>query len=210
MSRQVSAAIPDIACVVLAGGRSRRFGSNKAFAEIRGARLIDQLVQRLAAQTSGPIVINAPGDGGYAHDKNALISDQMSGDIGPLAGLHAALSWAEAEGLEMVITTPVDTPLLPNDYVRRLFDNGAPSVSHYQDRTHPLNAIWPTTLCKELEHRIRNGMRKAFEWSAACGAADCVFPEQPGPDPFFNINTQDDLQSLLKLSRSAEHPNFKN
>ncbi|MEM9571316.1 MAG: molybdenum cofactor guanylyltransferase [Pseudomonadota bacterium] len=208
MSRQDFASLPNIACVVLAGGRSRRFGSNKAFAEIRGARLIDQLVQRLAAQTSGPIAINAPSDGGYARNEHTLISDRMSGDIGPLAGLHAALSWAEDEGMEMVITTPVDTPLLPSDYVRRLLDRGAPSVSQYQDRTHPLNAIWPTALRKQLEQFIQDGMRKAFKWSAACGAADCVFPEQPGPDPFFNINTQDDLQTLLNLSRSVEHPNF--
>lgn len=199
MSSPVSAPISATACVILAGGRSRRFGANKAFAELRGVRLIDHLVERLSTQTNGPIAINAPADMGDAARGYALIPDRLTGDIGPLAGLHAALSWAADEGIERVITTPVDTPMLPNDYVARLLESGAPSVSRYQDRTHSLHGIWSVALRSDLEHAIQTGLRAAHQWAAACEAQECVFPAQSGPDPFFNINTKDDLRDLLDL-----------
>ncbi|MEO1661249.1 MAG: molybdenum cofactor guanylyltransferase [Pseudomonadota bacterium] len=188
--------LSDVPCVILAGGQSRRFGSNKAFARFRGARLIDYLIQRMAEQTSGPIAINASPDPGYDHLNHLVLSDQLPGRIGPLAGLHAAMFWAQKNGYHSVITTPVDTPILPTNFVARLIETGAPAIAKANQRRHPVHGLWPTRLLEPLADTIEGGMRAARDWATACDAIDCEFPESSGADFFFNVNTPDDLHIL--------------
>ena len=197
MSLQTLSERPSVACVILAGGRSRRFGSNKALAEFHGTRLVDHLVMRLAAQTSGPIAINASelADGGL-HDY-ALVPDRIEGDIGPLAGLHAALFWASQQGFDAVITTPVDTPALPDDFIARLSAAGAPAIATHEQRIHALHGLWPTALHTRLEIAIGEGLRAARDWGKAINATECAFTARGAPDPFFNVNTPEDLARLL-------------
>lgn len=201
MSHETPSDRLNMACVILAGGRSRRFGSNKAFAEFRGARLVDHLIQRLAAQSSGPIAVNAPESAGQALGDCELAPDQIDGDVGPLAGLHAALFWAAKSGFDAVITSPVDTPILPGDFIARLVAAGAPSVASHKGRTHALHGFWPTSLCARLEAEIGEGMRSARDWCAAIAASDCVFTSASDQDPFFNVNTPEDLARL-----ASDHP----
>lgn len=188
--------LPELPCVILAGGQSRRFGSNKAFATLRGARLIDHLRARIKHQSAGPIAINAPTGAGFDDVSEPLIIDRLTGNLGPLAGLHAAMSWAKDAGYSAVITTPVDTPVLPNDFVERLVATGAPAIVNYKDRGHYLHGLWRTSLTDQLESAIERGMRSARDWAAECNAATCEFHEQAGLDPFFNVNTPDDLLTL--------------
>jgi len=189
----------NIPCVILAGGQSRRFGSNKALAALQGRRLIDLLIARLRSQTSGPIVINASSDHEYDLPTYRFISDQISGEIGPLSGLHAALVWAEQHGFEEVATSPVDTPILPKDFIDRLQRCGSPAIAVSQGRQHVLHGIWPVTLKPELEHAIETGVRAAREWCALAGANACHFPATGDRDPFFNVNTREDLSRLEEL-----------
>lgn len=191
--------LPDMPCVILAGGRSRRFGSDKAFAELGGQRLIDIIVQKLAAQTAGPIAVNAAKARDYADLSLPLLPDRLSGHLGPLAGLHAALCWAETRGYEAVITTPVDTPLLPIDFVSRLTDGPMPVVAGSRGRAHPIHGIWPTALHTELAAVVRDGMRAARDWQIACAAQLCDFPDEDASDPFANINRPEELVDLQKF-----------
>ena len=196
MTHKESAPLPDIACVILAGGQSRRFGSNKAFASFRGTRLIDGLIERIKNQISGPIGINAPTAIGFDDIGQPLVSDYLTGSLGPLAGLHAAMSWATKAGYDAVITTPVDTPILPYDFVERLVATGAPAIAKCNDRLHFLHGLWSTALTEQLESAIECGLRSAQDWAVDCKAVECKFYEQAGLDPFFNVNTVDDLRTL--------------
>ena len=130
---------PKVACVTLGGGKSRRFGSDKANALFRGRPLLDHVIQRLEAQTSGPMAINVPQDGQFSTGKYPKIEDRLEGDIGPLAGLHAALGWAKDNGFDQVITTPIDTPLLPDTFVRALVSSGPPSVSRGEGQVNAIH-----------------------------------------------------------------------
>ncbi|MEM9180523.1 MAG: molybdenum cofactor guanylyltransferase [Pseudomonadota bacterium] len=190
---------PDIACVILAGGQSRRFGSNKALARLDGKRLVDLMIQRLASQTTGPIAVSAPDDGALSLDQHQILPDLVGDDIGPLAGLHAAISWAAANGYEAVITTPVDTPGLPEDFVARLLAVSAPAVARCEHRVHGLHGIWPVSLISDLKAQISSGLRAARLWAEACGAQECVFTSSSVHDPFYNVNTQADLSKLIRL-----------
>lgn len=197
MSNPKQNKLPDIPCVVLAGGKSRRFGSNKAFATtLHGERLVDVLIKRLELQTSGPIAINAVAEGGFENMEQEIVPDRLPGHLGPLAGIHAAMHWAGKAGYSSVITTPVDTPALPARFVEKLVTNGAPAVAISNDRMHAVHGIWPTNLVNALSEALMDGMRAARDWTAKCEASLCEFNTQAGLDPFFNINTPEDLQML--------------
>ena len=199
MIRAVSDTRPssNLPCVILAGGRSRRFGSDKAVAELGGQRLIDIVLHKLRAQTDGPIAVNAAGDA-YAGLGVPLIADRLGGTLGPLAGLHAALCWAAEQGHGDVVTTPVDTPLLPADFIARLAAHGAPAVAFCNGRTHAVHGIWPTRLKDDLRSAVEAGMRAAQDWQTACGAGLCRFPHAADDDPFANINRPEDLAALQR------------
>lgn len=185
--------LPDIACVILAGGRSRRYGSNKAFAEFKGERLVDLTINRLVTQTSGPIAINAREEMTRELGEMPVINDYLTGDIGPLAGVHAALMWAKDSGYETVITVPVDTPFLPDTFVAKLTAAGLPSVASYNGHIQPLHGIWLSSQANQLEQKISTGLRAARGWAAYCDAKACVFPVDAETDPFVNINRPEDL-----------------
>lgn len=187
--------LPEIPCVILAGGLSRRFGSNKALAELQGERLIDRAARLLAHQTRGPIVVNAAEAADF--ESYEVIEDRLAGNVGPLAGIHAAMGWAKEKGFDAVITAPVDTPLLPNDFVARLIASGAPSIASSLGRSHSVHGLWPVSLLPDLERATQEGMRAAGAWAETCGAAECKFAAA-GTDPFFNVNTPDDLAELAR------------
>ncbi|MEH6696584.1 MAG: molybdenum cofactor guanylyltransferase [Hyphomonas sp.] len=183
---------PDIACVILAGGASRRFGSPKGLALLEGVPLVDHVSNALKSQVNGPVILNAPEAGPYGVAGYTCIADRLTGEIGPLAGIHAALLWAQDEGYAFVLTAPVDTPFLPVDLVGRLRDTGAPAVAQSLGRIHGVCGLWPTTATGSLEAYIGSGQRKVEAWVLSIGATPVNFAAQGGKDPFFNINTRGD------------------
>ena len=191
----------DLPCCILAGGKSRRFGSDKAAAMIGGRRLIDLMVERIEVQTGGPIIINTPPPGPREMKNIDVLPDRLSGAFGPLSGLLAAMCWAHEQGFDSVVTTPVDTPLLPLNFIARLVEQGAPAIARSDSGSHPLHGVWPTRLHEALERNILDGMRAARAWADACNAAEVSFPLQDGMDPFFNVNTQADLARLSDITQ---------
>lgn len=196
MSTPTQSEFPSIPCVILAGGQSRRFGSNKAFATLHGKRLIDVLIERIERQTSGPIAINASTDSGFEKMGRKILPDRLPGSLGPLAGIHAAMHWAGKRGHKAVITTPVDTPILPARFVEILLAVGGPATAIFNGRVHAVHGIWPTSLEDVLAEAVTDGMRAARDWMAECDTSLCEFLAKEGEDPFFNINTPEDLRTL--------------
>lgn len=194
-----TSSLPDTACAILAGGRSSRFGANKAFAHLHGVRLIDLVKSRLMNQTVGPIVINTRKYDEIDAGPQPHAPDRIGGDIGPLAGIHAALCWANDRGFEAIITTPVDTPILPDCFINRLSACQAPSVSKYGDAVHFVHGIWSVKQISFLETCISEGMRSVRNWHLACNANQCEFPDGMVIDPFTNINTEEDLANVEDL-----------
>lgn len=109
-------------CVILAGGRSSRMGSNKALATVGGVPLIAHIVARMTPQSS-EVAVNAPLDfeGGEGLRR---VPDTLPGQLGPLAGVLAAMRDTEANhpAASHVLTVPTDGPFLPTDLMARLAD----------------------------------------------------------------------------------------
>ncbi|MEO0881584.1 MAG: molybdenum cofactor guanylyltransferase MobA [Pseudomonadota bacterium] len=184
--------MPDIPAVILAGGTSERFGGPKGLAVLGGKPLIQHVIDRLGAQTAGPLAINCSAHGPYDRGDLTVLPDRMAGGLGPLAGIHAALVWAEEEGGGHVLTAPVDTPFLPLDLLQRLYHGGGPAIAASKGRTHGVCGLWPTSCLPHLEQQLGAADRSVQAWITCCKARIVEFSADP-IDPFFNINRPDDM-----------------
>lgn len=197
------AATCDIPVLVLAGGGSERFGSNKALADFGGKPLIAHVIERLATQTTGAIAINAQTDGELAHLGAPIVSDDVWHGQGPLAGVHSALNWARMQGAERVATTAVDLPFVPLNLIATLSKAGAPSIAMSGERHHPVTGLWSASQIDALDQYLRSGRRSAHGWAEYCEAGIVEFRASPGQcDPFYNINTPEDLERAASYEKA--------
>ncbi|MDJ0919862.1 MAG: molybdenum cofactor guanylyltransferase [Henriciella sp.] len=187
----------DAPCVVLAGGRSRRFGSRKAEAQLGGQSLLNRTLSRIRPQVSGPIAVNIHYAVAADLDFTPL-SDRIGEGYGPIAGLYTALSWAAEHGHGSVVTLPVDCPFFPLDLADRLQQAGASAVPRFKGRLHPVFGFWPTDSRAALKTAIDRGVRAMHEWVSACEARTVDFSDA-APHAFFNINTPADLDTAERL-----------
>lgn len=161
---------------VLAGGRSQRFGSDKALALLDGRPLIRHAIERLAACCDAVVVVGRDWPG------HARVEDHPGPGLGPLAGLCGALLHAGHHGFAHVLCVPCDTPGLPPDLVRRLAP--APAVAD----GHWTIGLWPAALGPALAARITAGAPMAMRGFAADAGARQV--PLPG---LVNVNRPGDL-----------------
>jgi len=193
-----------IAGAVLAGGRGRRMGGiEKAFLKVGDATILDRVIACLR-QGCAEIVINANGDPArFVRFGVPVVADDWTGQMTPLAGLHASLGWAARRGLEWLVTVPADTPFLPVDLVPRLaaeVQTAGAVIAASRDYGHYVVGAWRTGLFAQLDHAIRNeGLFKARDWVSRCKARRIVWPAESF-DPFFNINTQEDLAEANRIA----------
>ncbi|WP_230281590.1 molybdenum cofactor guanylyltransferase [Croceicoccus sp. Ery15] len=143
---------------IIGGGKSRRFGSDKAAALVDGVPLIDHVHAALRPQTADIVIC------GREWRAWTSLPDMPQPDLGPLGGLNAALAHAKAHGFDAVLTVPVDTMPLPADLCARL----DPGPSFIADQW--LIGLWPVTLASALNRHIKAGHRSVRSWIDASGA----------------------------------------
>ena len=200
--------------VVLAGGLARRMGGgDKAGIRVGGATILDRVLARLEPQCRG-LIINANGDPTrFAATGLAVVADGVRDYPGPLAGILAGLDRAacNAPDIAWVVSVPSDCPFLPHDLVARLhrarIDAGTPlACAQSGGRRHPVVGLWPVELRERLRHAlVSENIRKVEDWAARCGVGIANWPDPP-VDPFFNVNTPDDIATANSLA--AQFPDF--
>lgn len=215
MKRLVMPPLPTTLGVVLAGGRATRMGgADKPLLRLAGRTLLDRIVERLAPQCSS-VIISANGDPArFGETGLPVIPDDDPDHPGPLAGLLAAMDWAAAQTphIAWIVTVPGDTPFLPEDLVRRLHEErqGADTLvacAVSGERIHPVVGLWSTDLRRDLRHALTvENERGVRRWAERHGIAHAVWPAEPS-DPFFNINTPEDLHLAEDLlEQHSQHP----
>lgn len=196
--------------VILAGGRASRMGGgDKGLLDLDGQALLARVIERLGPQ-AGPLALNANGDPArFAGLGLPVIADGVPGLPGPLAGVLAGLDWAAGLGAEAVVSAAADTPFLPLDLAARLAAAAGPSglaLAASPDaegrlRLHPTFGLWPVALRGALRQALIQGQRRVAAWAEAQGAGIAAFPSAPF-DPFFNVNTPEDLARARDLART--------
>jgi molybdopterin-guanine dinucleotide biosynthesis protein A len=171
---------PGILGVVLAGGRSSRFGSDKALAELGGHTLLALAVDALSGWCEHVVVA------GRSTAPAPTLPDWPHPDMGPLGGLAAALHLARDEGYEAVLSVGVDCVGLPDDLLGRL----SPGPSHVAGL--PVVGLWPASVSAVLDALLESeGSHSMRAFAESVGARAVALPSQPA-----NVNTPADLTAI--------------
>lgn len=189
--------------VILAGGLSRRMGRPKPALHLGGQTMLARIIGRLEPQ-AGHIAVNLNGAGQATIDGNPVIGDTVPGFLGPLAGVLAAMRHVAATtpAATHVLVVPTDTPFFPQDLSQRLTEamttRDQIAVASSGGALHPLFALWPVSLADDLEQWVTTDPKRrvrAFIERHPSVTVDFPMADTAGGsfDPFFNINTPDDL-----------------
>lgn len=189
--------------VILAGGLATRMGGgDKGLLDLGGQSVLARVIERLTPQVS-ELVLNANGDASrFSEIGLPVVPDTIEGFAGPLAGVLAGMDWAGERGADTIVTAAADTPFFPRDLVRRFQQDT-------RDMRHPLTlaatpdpkrgtarqptfGLWPVALRHDLRAALTEGLRKVVLWTEMHDGRETVF-DNTDANPFFNINTPDDL-----------------
>ncbi|WP_374942812.1 molybdenum cofactor guanylyltransferase [Sphingomonas sp.] len=161
---------------VLAGGRSSRFGSDKAAADWGGRTLADHAAAAIAARVDTTVLV---GPGG--------IDDLPRAGLGPLGGIAAALDHAARNDYDSVLTIACDMPRLPDGLIDALLRR----VPAYCVEA-PVLGHWSAALCAPLLAHLDDAAdRSVLRWARAVGALPIVAGVR-----IANVNTREDLMAL--------------
>ncbi|WGI21658.1 molybdenum cofactor guanylyltransferase MobA [Amylibacter sp. IMCC11727] len=196
--------------VILAGGLSSRMGGgDKGLLTLGGVSLLGRVKVRLGKQIS-PVILNANGDPSRFEGLGVpVVNDTIAGFAGPLAGVLAGMDYAASQGATHIVTVAADTPFFPVDFVARLDATGAdlamavtPDPERGQAR-HPTFGKWPVALRDDLRGALNDGVRKVVQWTKPHGCVNVEFDAEPF-DPFFNVNTPDDMARAEQMIAEFE------
>lgn len=193
----------NIPVVLLAGGRSSRMGTNKAFTLLDGKSLLARISSKVGERQSRPIALNADADWPDTMGMR-LVPDEIPGKLGPLAGVLAALKDTSRiyPQASHVATLPIDSPFFPPDLIAHLADaiqaRDEIAIAASLDQDHPVFGLWPVSAAADLERWIvSDEKRRVRDFLARHSVNRIEFPAVEtrigALDPFFNINTPADL-----------------
>lgn len=185
--------------VILAGGKSSRMGRDKAFLETDGQTLLARQVEIVQDAGAAEIFISGRSDTDYSLFNCRVLLDEFS-NVGPLAGIHAALAAVKhAQLLVLAVDLPNMTPRL----LRQIIDstNGFCGViPRVNGNVEPLAAIYPKSalsLCLQLLGERRNAVN-IFAGQCVDSALASFIDLPAGNNIFFaNCNSPVDFQTHL-------------
>lgn len=187
--------------VILAGGLAKRMGGgDKCLLPLGGKTLLQRSIERAQPQVS-ELILNANGNSlRFARSRLPVIADLFANFPGPLAGIHAALTFMDERNPnnEWLASFACDTPFFPRDMVQQLLAAAGDSrlvVARSNGRVHPIFALWHASMLGKVEQRLQKGdTPRLQEWIEDFAPVYVDF-SSASYDPFFNINTPQDLYS---------------
>ncbi len=199
--------------IILAGGQATRMGGgDKTLLPLGNGTLLSSVRQRLEPQVR-TIALNTNSDPArFADSGLPVIADSIKGFAGPLAGVLAGLDWAADQGARHIVTAAGDTPFFPTDLVARLqraaetarapIALAATNDARRGVMRQPTFGLWSVALREDLRAALAAGTRKVVAFTQAHGAGQAVWSDQPF-DPFFNVNTPEDLTRAEAILQGA-------
>ena len=185
--------------VILAGGQSRRMGAvDKTLMPLAGVPMVERVLRRIRPQLPSVIVNTNADKSRFATLAIPVIADTIADYAGPLAGILAGMDYARQNGFEHICSVAADTPFFPSDFVSRLAEYRDHDIvlASSQGFRQPTFGLWSLTLLPDLKHFLEEGderkiMRFVQQHHWTTVAFDTM--QANGADPFFNINTPDDV-----------------
>ena len=187
----------NILATVLAGGKSRRFGSNKSEIMLKDKKLIDYTLEKLENKFKKIIIVSND-----INFKNyTTIKDCIDGQLGPLVGVLSAMKWAKINNnnCNWIATFPCDTPFFNISFIEKFKKEVKKEDSKLyfvkaKNKLHNIFGLWSIELADQLEEDlVINKERKVENWANKIGVKT-INVEDEKYDTFFNINTKEDLK----------------
>jgi len=184
--------------VVLAGGKSQRFGEDKSQVKLGDRLLIDYILSEIIDEFKEVLLISNNKIKFKQSNKISLIEDLKKG-LGPLGGILTAMKWIKenSKNYKWISTFPSDTPFFKKQILKDFLedikdDEGKLFFINSKNTRHNIFGLWSIDLLDRLEEDLHKGERKVEMWANKVGVK-LINMEFENKDPFFNINTKEDL-----------------
>ena len=194
--------------VVLAGGKSKRFGEDKSTIKLNDKTLIEHTLDKIKSKLNKIIIVS--------NDKvlknYITINDCIDGQLGPLVGVLSAMKWIKDNNYSYnwIITFPCDTPFFNISIIDKFVEVSKlnDSLLYFvksEEKRHNIFGLWSLKLIETLEMDIvKNNHRKVEKWADKIGVKTINISYKE-VDPFFNINTKEDLKEAKKILKKIKN-----
>ena len=192
---------------VLAGGKSQRFGEDKSQVTLANKLLIDYVLSEIIDQFNEVLIVSNNSINFRNSEKITKIEDYKKG-LGPLCGVLSAMKWIKANkrDYKWIATFPVDTPFFKRQILKDFIENINFKESDLffiksNNTRHNIFGLWSIKLLDRLEKDLNDGERKVELWANNVGVK-IINMEFSNNDPFFNINTKEDLKKAEEILKN--------
>ena len=195
----------NILAVVLAGGKSKRFGRDKSQVKLGSKILIDYILTEIIDLYKDILIVtNEPIK--YLNSNKISITSDIKKGLGPLGGVFTAMKWAKdnKKNYEWISTFPTDTPFFKKEHLNKVYKEIDLEKSDLffmksKNMRHNIFGLWSIELFQRLELALDKGDRKVEHWANEIGVKTIDFEHENNKDPFFNINTEKELETAKKI-----------
>ena len=188
---------------VLSGGKSQRFGEDKSQVKLGDKLLIDYILTEIIDEFNEVLVVSNNLINFKESEKISLIKD-FKKDLGPLGGVLTAMKWVKdnKKDYQWISTFPADTPFFKNqilkDFLNKInIEEGKLFFIKSNNTRHNIFGLWSIDLMDKLEADLNKGERKVEVWANSIGVKN-IDMKFENKDPFFNINTKEDLKKAIE------------
>tara|TARA_B100000586_G_C19927207_1_gene349802 strand:+ start:85 stop:705 length:621 start_codon:yes stop_codon:yes gene_type:complete len=192
--------------VILAGGQSRRMGRDKSLIKLNGKTLIEHTIIKVKKFLPNLIIISNENKNEIMKYGIDLVNDCLGENQGPLIGIMTAMKYIKdnKKNFDWIATFPCDTPFFPELLIKKFIDNSKSKKSllyfaSSNGQRHNVFGLWSLKLYDKLHNDIVNkNSRKVEDWAEQNDVQRIEFSFEKD-DPFFNINTEEDLIKAKEL-----------
>ena len=190
--------------VVLAGGKSKRFGDDKTTAKLGNKSLLDHTIEKIEKKFD-EILIISNNEKHISIKKNVFSTkDLIEGHLGPLVGVLSAMEWIKKhkKNYNWIATFTCDRPFFDENLVDKIMNcpkNSSKKLFFLKsgNRRHNIYGLWSLELKDILLEDINKGHRKVEEWANKVGS-EIIEINDENDYNFLNINTKEDLEKAKK------------
>ena len=197
----------NILAVILAGGKSKRFGKDKNHIKLGDKTLLEHVLSKITDKFEKILIVSSQ-NLEKKDMKNITVIPDCFDDLGPLAGVLSSMKWVKEnqKKYKWVATFPSDTPFFEvsiiEEYKKRAKIND--SLLYFvksNNKRHNIFGIWSMDLIEILESDlVKNNFRKVEEWANKIGVKTIDIKIKKF-DPFFNINTKEDFEEAKEIMK---------
>ena len=190
--------------IILAGGKSSRFGEDKSIAKLGDKTLLDHTINKIEKEFNEILVISNNKEFNFKNNKIHVVEDCIKGQLGPLVGILTAMKWVikNKKNYKWIASFPCDTPFFDTKIISKLKlktkETSKKLIFLNSDKKrHNIFGLWSMNLIETLEKDIKNSFRKVEIWADKIGYESININTEKF-DKFLNINTKEDLETAKK------------